>query len=99
MLDRFHAPRILFRPPRPGKIDNYIRGLEKVPGPEERDLSKLLRVSMVDEDRLASGRVSAIDIAPAISNHETSAQINIEGQSVALQHSRVRLAILGRIVE
>src|ERR1700737_4376160 len=98
MLERFHAPRTLFPPPWPGKIDNYIRGLEKVPGPEVGDLSKLLRISMVDEDGLACGRVSAIDIAPAISNHKTSAQINIQGQGGALQHSRVRLAIFGRIV-
>jgi len=62
-----------------------------------RRLPQFFVITVVDEDRGATGGMSAIDVAPAVSDHETAGEVDPKISRGAQQHAGARFAKLGRL--
>ena len=60
-----------------------------------RRLPELFVITVVDENRGATGGMSAIDVAPAVSDHETAGEVDPKLSRRAQQHAGARFAKLG----
>jgi hypothetical protein len=71
-------------------LENKIRRNHQVFSNKVRLLAEFLAVTSVNKDGFASSRVAAIDVAPAIPNHETLAKINRKGFGSLEKHAWTR---------
>ena len=70
---------------------NAIGGFQQALDAAIRRLSQWLIVVVINQNRPASGGVTAIDVAPAIANHETLPEVDAEFLCCPQQHPRTRL--------
>jgi len=56
-----------------------------------REYKRFFSQSRIDEDRLAFGSSSRLDVTPAISNHEAKRELNFSLRSLGQQHAGLRL--------
>ena len=75
-----------------GKNDFY--GAGEILRGEVGRLSQRLGVMALDENGAATGRVAAIHITPAVPNHPTARQINVQLARRPEQHARLRFATI-----
>src|SRR5215469_2928989 len=78
---------------------NPVRGFEQGPNPRERTIRLPLAVAVVQKNRLTTGALAGLDIAPAIPDHEARPEVDIPGLGGFEQQAWLRLAaIAARVI-
>ena len=78
-------------------LENRRNRFGKIPDSEVWFLAQRFAITVIDEDRAATGRVRAIDVAPAVANEEAAFQIDAMPLRGAQQHAGLRFSAIARI--